>query len=210
MKVIVFGASGRLGREVVAAAAGAGHAVTAFVRERANVDGLSEGVSVVRGEVVSDPDAVSRAMPGHDAVLLATGTRTVGVNEHRSSAAKHVVAAMKAHGVRRVVGISAAGIESSSGGFFLRKVIRPLYLDKYVLTDMRRMEEVIAASGLDWVLVRAPSFVNGGARGDYVVSPNVPEGGYALTRADAAAFMVRQLTEDTYVRARPALTYKTG
>jgi uncharacterized protein YbjT (DUF2867 family) len=74
--------------------------------------------------------------------------------------------------------------------------------------DVREMEAAIAASGLDWTLVRATRLVNSGVTGRYRVRPDYPpKGGGKISTSDVAHFMATVLTEASWFRGRPALAY---
>ncbi|MDX1521840.1 MAG: SDR family NAD(P)-dependent oxidoreductase, partial [Anaerolineae bacterium] len=72
-KVVVFGATGGVGRQLVAQALEQGHAVTAFARTPAKLDINHENLTVVQGDVM-DAASVERAMQGQEAVLAALGS----------------------------------------------------------------------------------------------------------------------------------------
>ncbi|MGC2637567.1 MAG: NAD(P)H-binding protein, partial [Acidobacteriaceae bacterium] len=74
MKIVVFGASGGTGQELLKQGVAAGHEVTAFVRDPKSVTG-GERLRVVVGDA-RDAKAVALAIAGQDAVLSALGART--------------------------------------------------------------------------------------------------------------------------------------
>jgi len=97
VKILVFGANGPTGREVVAQARGLGDEVTEFVRA---VDGDA-----------TDPAAVGQAVPGHDAVVSALGRRRSFSSAHlMERSMRAIVPAMQRAGVRRLVVASAFGV----------------------------------------------------------------------------------------------------
>ena len=70
------------------------------------------------------------------------------------------------------------------------------------------MEAAIAASDLDWTLVRASRLMNSAQTGRYRVRPDYPRpGGRKIGRADVAHFMTAALADASWVRGRPALAY---
>ncbi|MFD5750311.1 NAD(P)-dependent oxidoreductase [Streptomyces sp. NPDC127033] len=105
MKLLVVGANGGLGRQVVTHSLERGHQVTALVRrgaERAETPGLR----IVEGAVGDDLAAVRRAVDGQDAIVGALGNplwlkaRTGSAVMARATA--NLVAAMHLHQVRRI------------------------------------------------------------------------------------------------------------
>jgi putative NADH-flavin reductase len=189
-----------------------------FNREPSRLAGLSRepaglavpggAVTVVTGDV-NDPAAVQAAVDGADAVLSALGPRGARTPGVLGAAARNITAAMTASGTRRLVCVSAAGafIQADPDSGALVKLLLPRVLAK-PFADVRDMEAVVAASGLDWTLVRVTRLVNSPRTGRYRVRPDYPPvGGGKIGRADVAHFMGAVVTEGTWVRARPALAY---
>lgn len=68
MKVLIFGASGATGCELVKQGLQHGLGVTAFVRTASKFTIRHPNLTVAQGDV-TDRDAVERTVPGHDAAL---------------------------------------------------------------------------------------------------------------------------------------------
>lgn len=211
MKVLIFGATGPTGRELVTRALDKGHEVTAFAR---NPKGLGmepgEGFKIFTGDVLH-PQAVDRAMKGQRAVLCAVGPRAhTGIGETPvnvvSVATRHIIEAMERCKTKRLISLSSVGVGDSrgQGGFFFESIIRPLFL-KQQFRDKERQEEAVRESSVEWVIVRPTRLVNGPARGELKVSTNGERVPGRITRADVAAFMVDQLTSDEHLRQAPVI-----
>ena len=74
MKLLVFGATGGTGTQLVRQALEQGHTVTAFARDPGKIKLAHDKLRVVRGDILQ-PESVSTAVEGQDAVLSALGTR---------------------------------------------------------------------------------------------------------------------------------------
>ena len=210
MRLIVFGASGKTGREIVTQALERGHQVTAFVRRPEKLGLSHERLSVARGNVM-DAASVDAAMPGHDAVLIALGHRRyLGPSNIVSLGTQHIVDAMKKHGVRRIVCETALGVGDSAGrlGVYYTFFVIPFILPFYWY-DKGRQERVVRDSGLEWVIVRPGQLTNGRKRGQYRHGPKV--GNYlwsvSIARADVADFMLNQIGETPYLRTAVSVSY---
>ena len=209
MKVIVFGASGATGKALVSQARERGHAVTAFVRDPKSIS-ATEGVKVVTGDA-RDPTAMNAAIVGQDAVLAALGSRTLGWSDLLEHSAGNIIAAMDRNHVRRLVILGAAGAlhdaarhQSALGRAFLRLLMRTLL--RNVARDQAAQERQVEASGLDYTIVRPPFLTNAPAAGRYRVAlDGLPARWKPISRADAAAFMVSQMDDATFVRRGPYL-----
>jgi putative NADH-flavin reductase len=105
---------------------------------------------------------------GSDAVMSALGPRGAKSAGLLAGAAANIVAAMAQADIRRLFGVSAAGafIEADPDTGALVKLILPRILAGQ-FADVRRMEDVVRASGLDWTLVRATRLVDGPPTGQY-------------------------------------------
>lgn len=208
MKVLVLGATGGTGREIVQQLKARGHAPVALVRSMVKAKGL--GAALIQGDA-RDEAVLFEALAGCDAVISALGTPLSPFREVTmlSAASRALVAAMGRRGVKRLVCITGVGAGDSRGhgGFAYDRIILPLLL-RNVYADKDRQEAIIAHSNLDWVLVR-PTILNGKPpRGNLRALVNLDgfHGG-KIARSDVAAFVVDQLTSDAFVGKRPLITW---
>lgn len=208
MNVVIFGATGQTGRLLTARAIAAGHVVTVFVRDPARLNAPGDSVRIIQGDVL-DPAAVDRAVAGQQAVLVALGTATRrGSPQVLPQGIRRILDAMERHGVRRVVVLTAAGALHEPAGSLLGSLglmLARAYLPR-VYAEHRPMLEELRKRDLDWMAVRPVILTNGPYTGRYrVVVEGIPRGGYRISRADVADFMIRQLTSDEFVRKMPAI-----
>ena len=203
MKLIVFGATGGSGRQLVEQALSLGHDVTAFARNPAALKTSHPKLKVMQGDAL-DAASVSQAVAGQDAVLFAIGINRRSTMTVCTESTRHIIAAMKEHKVRRFICLSAYGASETKDTALYSKVLRAL-IGKRV-EDKDRQEELLRASELDWVLVRPPLLTNGARRGRYRVGFDIPIKLFSsVSRADVAEFMLKQLTDDTYLHQAPTI-----
>jgi len=189
MKVVVFGATGGTGKEIVAQARAAGHDVLPFTRAE-------------HGDVTADRDAVSRAVRGQDAVISALGRGNSFKSEQLMARAMDVILpAMQREGVRRLIAVSAFGVGESFyeapllAKIFFRTALRHIYADKAIADDFVRR------SGLDWTLVYPTRLTSGPRTGRYRAGEHFEPGSATrISRADVAEFVIRQLTDPSWLR----------
>ncbi len=210
LRVLVIGATGGTGRQLVQQALDQGHQVTAFVRNPSKLQIEHANLQIVKGDVL-DYASVESAMRGQSAVLSALGHRRFFYpNRIQSDGMRNILRAMKACDVPRLICETALGIGNSVGRLGLPHTffILPLVLP-FSMWDKLRQEELIIASDRDWVIVRPGVLTNGDAQGNYRHGPKV--GNYfwpgRIRRADVADFMLKQLTDDAYVGAAPGVGY---
>lgn len=209
MKVLVFGASGGTGRELLKQALDKSMEVTAFVRDSTKVEDIQHpNLSVVSGNVLNIED-VGRAVAGHDAVLY-----TIGAGPKRTSireqGTRTVIEAMEAANVKRLVCLSSFGVGDSRTdlSFFTRYVVVGIFL-RHAFADHERQEDVVKKCALDWTLVRPPRLKDGAHTGKYQHGPALAYGNIKgrISRGDLADFMLKQLEDDRYIRQAPRVSY---
>lgn len=164
MRIIVFGASGGVGSQAVRFLLEAGHGVTAFRRRTPEGQQPAAGLSIATGDVMVAAD-VQRAVPGHDAVIVALGItenafriRALGPRhtplDVRSTGTRNVVCAMQESGVRRLVVVTSFGIGETRSSLTLAEKIGYEVLLAPQLRDMELQERAVTGSELDWVIVQ--------------------------------------------------------
>ncbi len=210
MKLLIIGATGGTGRELVQQALEHGHHVTAFARDPAKVKIKHERLVVVKGDVL-DRTSVELAVKGMDAVLSALGhKRWIIPTRIVSEGTRNIVTAMEKHGVRRLVCETSLGVSDSRGklGLYYTLFVIPVIVFSY-FRDKERQEKLIKESGLDWIIVRPGQLTNGKKRGKYRSGLDI--GNYVTTvsisRADVADFMLKHLTGDIYLHKTPGVAY---
>ena len=209
MKVLIIGATGGTGRQLVEQALTAGHDVTAFVRDPEKIRAQHKRLRVVQGDIL-DFNSLELAVAGQEAVLSGLGTKSVFKPVRIfSEGTSNLLGTMNKHGVRRLICITGIGAGDSRGhgGFFYDKIILPIIL-KRIYQDKDKQEELIRKSDRDWTIVRPGFLTNGPAKGSYRVLTDLTGITVGrISRADVAAFMLAQLHSDRYLRQTPLLTY---
>ena len=209
MKLLVFGATGGTGRELVKQALAHGYEVTTFVRDPAKLGDITHAsLHVARGDVL-DPAVVEKAVPGRDAVLCSIGAGAERTTL-RENGTRNIVAAMEKVGVRRLICQSSLGVGDSRTnlGFFTKYVIVPVFL-RHAFADHERQEAVVKQSALAWTIVRPPHLKDGPHTGTYRQGFPTTDTGIqgTISRADVADFMLEQLTSETYLHQTPGVSY---
>jgi putative NADH-flavin reductase len=206
MKVVVFGATGTVGRLVVEQALQAGHEVTAFTRNPARMTQRHEHLQVVHGDV-TDLDTVQRAISEQDAVIVTLGAGRKG--NVRADGTRTIVEAMARTSVRRLICQSTLGVgDSRSNLNFLWKYVMFGLLLRAAYDDHVRQEEYVKRSDLDWTIVRPSAFTNGPRTGRYERDFGTDrKTKLKISRADVADFLVAQLTDASYLHRTPGISY---
>jgi putative NADH-flavin reductase len=216
MKIALFGANGGTGRVLAAQALDAGHELTAVTRHPDTFGLVHERLRVVTGDAM-DTASVSSAIAGQDAVLSTLG---VPFNKEPitiySVGTANILAGMTEHGVRRVACVSSSAVDphdDPAEGWTFNHVLQPYVVNgigKTTYDDMRKMEAVVAASGLDWTIVRPSGLFGAPAISDYRASATEHLSGRYTSRADLADFLLRLATGSEFIGERPELCTTEG
>lgn len=209
-RVLIIGATGGTGRRLVEQALDRGLTVTALVRDPSRLRIDHPQLTIVKGDVL-DEATVAAAVRGQDAVMSALGHKRFFLPTRiLSDGTRNILRAMAAHRVPRLVCETALGIGDSAGrmGLYYTLFVIPFILPWY-FWDKTRQERLIAASGVDWVIVRPAALTDGAGRGRWRHGRHI--GSLLLTariaRADVARFMLDQLESDAYLRQAPGLSW---
>src|SRR6516225_988157 len=194
MRVVILGAAGQLGREVVRDLLARGHTVRAAVRRRPE-PALPAPVEIRIADARNKSD-ICAAISGSDAVVNVIGGGTLRRNEVASSTSSVAVPAAQDAGVRRYFAMSA-GMVALDWPLF-KYVLRPLVFS-HILAEHRRVEEIVRASVLDWTIVRPSALTNRPPTG-YVASLELQRRAFVTARGDVAAFIADELENGKYIR----------
>ena len=208
MKVTILGATGRTGQQLITQALAAGHEVVAYARNPDKITQTHPRLQVVGGGL-EDDGALRHAFQGTDAVLSRLGPVGNNPDYVLGRSTPHIIRAMQAEGVSRLVLATGAGVRQPGDapglfdqlmGFLLKT------LAKHVLEDSRRMVTAVVNSDLAWTIVRVPVLNDNPATGTVRVGMVGQGTGSKLSRADMAAFMLAQLQSNQYMRQAPTIS----
>jgi putative NADH-flavin reductase len=211
MKVAVFGATGKTGKEIVGQALAKGHEVTAFVRETSRLMLENEYISVedrlrfVSGDVF-DFSAVKQAIQGQEAVICSLGSTSLAKTTVRSQGTANIVLAMEEEHVDRLIVVSAMGTgESWSSLSFTNKLFYATIL-RNSRQDHDAQETVVKKSNLDWTILRPSGLTDGVSTGTYAIGENIKGESYRIARVDVAHAIIKELDEKAFVRMAVTIT----
>lgn len=196
VRLLVLGATGGTGQQVVIQALAAGHRVTALTRQPGKLTINDSRLSVREGGLV-DADALAVSMHDHDAVISAIGRGKTFKSEHLIERTVPVIlTAMQNAGVRRLLFVSAVGVGATFhdspfvAKLFFRTLLRDIYADKAIGDDM------IRHSGLDWTIVQPGVLDDGPLTHQYRSAERLPMSGMPkISRADVAHFILDRIND---------------
>jgi len=202
MNLLIFGASGKTGHELVNQALELGHHVTAFVRDPDKLKVRHQRLEVSQGDVINY-QLVEEAAKGNDAVISALGASSpFRFDQSVVDGAGNIIEAMEHNHINRFIYMSFIGVkESFKNAGFVIKYIAPKLLSTEIAGHEAR-ETMIRRSQLDWTIVRPPTLTNGKLTKQLRSGEDISSGGFTVTisRADVAYFMLQQLVDKSFVR----------
>jgi putative NADH-flavin reductase len=207
-KILVFGATGALGRQILQQGLAAGANMTAFVRDPRRLTLTHENLSVIAGDATYDRETVAAAICGQDAVISALGNgmslRTDGLMQRCVLAIR---LGMQKTNVKRLILTSAFGVgESVNDASAIMRVVYRLLM-KQVFEDKAASEDQLRRSDLDWTIVYPVMLTNGPRTESYRVGEKMALSGLAtISRADVADFILKQLADTRFVRKAAVVT----
>lgn len=204
MKLAIFGATGRVGGEILKRALTDGHHVKALVRSEKLE--AHPNLEIIVGDVRNEED-IEKTIAGTAAVFSAIGTdRTTTLSE----AAPLIVKAMEKHNINQIITIGTAGILNSrlspgvlryEGGDSKRKMT-------FAAEEHEAVYRLFDKTDLHWTIVCPTYLPDGEARGNYRTERDLlPEEGKEITVGDTAEFAYQQLKSEKFIQCRVGLAY---
>jgi putative NADH-flavin reductase len=201
MKLVVLGATGGTGLEIIKQTIEHGYSVTAFARTSEPLKRFGNRITVIQGDLLNSK-TLETVVEGHDAVLSSFGARKPVSKEEADIRQRFAIAltkAMQQTGVKRLVAVSTALLFNDS-------IIPPAYIVgrlffREVIGGASKMEHIITKSGLNWTIVRPPKLTDKPYSGKYRMREgHLPAFGFTISRADVADFVIKTMENRASIR----------
>jgi biliverdin reductase / flavin reductase len=204
MNIVVFGANGRTGKLIVIKALNEGHNVTAFVRNKEDLDLQMEKLKIIEGDVMNYCK-VESAIEGKDTVILALINKNKAVlGNYLLTGTKNIIRAMNEQKVKRLICISASGVLGNEGGFILDKILIPLFY-RNLYKEMKTQLRLILQSELDWIVIRPSLLTDTPKNPNYHISFDKPYR-HRVSRSNLADFVIKQIFQNEYIHRMPIIS----
>lgn len=208
--IIVFGASGGTGLEVVEQALEAGHQVTAILRHPDIFPIRHERLRIIKGDVLQTL-TYEKAFFGIDVVISCLGSRNREPTTVYSQGVSNIMIAMQKLNITRIICLSAGAVVVPPNASFIMKIIIKNILQrlfKYSYADMLKMEVLLQNSDLNWTVIRPPRLLNGEKTGKYrsIINGFLPKMS-SLTRSDLAHYIIHHLEDEKTFKNKVEISY---
>ncbi|WP_246945197.1 NAD(P)-dependent oxidoreductase [Bacillus pinisoli] len=206
MNILILGATGRVGSQMVTYSLNDRHHVTVLVRTPEKIELNNENLTIIQGNVLNKED-IERAMQRIDVVVSALntdGTTTL------SESMPLIIEAMENEGINRIITIGTAGIlQSRTMPNSLRyQTGESKQKSTRAAKEHHRVYDMLKQSALDWTIV-CPTYLPDGERiGQYRIERNfLPEGGARISVSDTAEFAFKQIKSNIFIKSRVGIAY---
>lgn len=203
-KVALLGGSGLAGRALIKEALYQGYTLRALAREKTDIPVVHSRLEVIEGSA-ADGESIAELLKGCSAVISTLGPSDKG-KKHRdsyicSTATGHLIEHMSAAAITRYIFLSSASLvipgDKRTNLFgLLTKYVGPLML-RDVVRDKKREYRLVAASDLNWTMVRCSSIREGDFQQSVQAHINKVPGGRVRT-AELARFLVELLADTRF------------
>jgi uncharacterized protein len=208
MTIIVFGATGMVGKQLVQQALLSGHTVKAFGRNVFTELNMEEkNLQLIKGAVFDEKEVLN-ALSGCDAVLSALGGGFDGTDKTRTLGIKNIITQMKKANLTRILAIGGLGVLNADENSLL--LDGEDYPKQYLPVGLehKKAYEYLNDSGLNWTFVCPPNIINHEATGSFSTNANYPpdQNNYKINAGDLAMFMLNELGKNEYVKQRVGIS----
>ncbi|MFM9939737.1 MAG: NAD(P)-dependent oxidoreductase [Hyphomicrobiaceae bacterium] len=209
-RILVVGGSQGIGLAVCRAAIAKGHRVRAMSRTARLPTDIGSDCEAFLGDA-RNADDVFRALAGIDVVVQALGVpQSLDVILKPvtlfSEATRVLLSAMSKAGIGKLVAVTGFGAGDSHEAINILQRLPFRLIFKNAYDDKSIQEALIAASELQWLIVRPGVLVDCASNGNYKVLTRASEWRNGIVaRADVADFIIKRIEADTLNREKPVI-----
>lgn len=210
-KVIVFGATGGTGKKVVEHGLQLGYKIVAVARKPDSLNNINHAnLEIIKGDVLHI-NSFKNILVDAEAVISCLGIPKVQETTLYSKGMENIITAMNHSNTKRIICISSGAIDippksSFIMTFLLKNVLQRIY--KPVYSDMKRMENKLISSDLNYTIVRAPKLTDGKKTGTHRVVTQQPLRKIpTISRADLADYMIGIIDKPTTYKSTIEVAY---
>lgn len=209
MNITIFGASGTIGKLLVQQALEKGHFVNAYVRDGSKLNLAHPNLHVSKGELNNKTEIIS-VVSGANAVVSVLGPPLVRNYDGMplADAHRYIISAMKEKGVKRFITLATPSVkfekDKRSVATVLPGMMAKLFFPK-PYKEIVEIGNIVKGSDVDWTIVRIIAPNNKPANGKIKVSFGDKKLSFGISRADIAAFILKEAEVGMYIKSMPII-----
>jgi len=202
MQIVIFGATGMLGTQLVKQALYNGHNVKAFGRNVFTADlPKNDQLELVQGALF-DQKQVYDAIIGTDAVICSLGGDKSGSDMTRSLGIKNIIVQMQKAHVPRIIAVGEISLLNADKDTLIMDL--PDFPDKLLPISREHLKahQYLKASLLDWTMVCPPEIIDSDPTGNFITSSDyapIPDSNN-ISAGDLALFMLSELNKNEFIK----------
>jgi putative NADH-flavin reductase len=209
MILVIFGASGAIGKLLIKQALDKGFDVSAYMRNPSKFDMKHQKLKVIQGEL-HDYNKIKETISGATAVISTLGPPLKRKYDNFSvlEGHKNIIKCMELENIKRFITIatpSVKSIEDQSSMITRMPAIMAKLFFPSAYKEIVQIGEVVKESQLDWTIVRFIAPNNKPQSGNIKVSFGAVKIGWGISRADIANFLFVQINDKRYIRSMPII-----
>ena len=206
MTVLIFGASGKSGVELVKECLKNNFTVKCFVRNPQKLDEFKDRVKIIQGRV-EDYEKIKESMNGVDCVMNVLGHSKNTPANMQTVAIKNIIQAMYSTGVKRLITLTGAGVfaEGDKPSTFDNLITSLLkFVSNARVVDGINFVEEIKKSDLNWTVFRAPILTNAPKTNNVKLTMVGDKSvNFSVSRKDIAQKFVEVINDSTTFKKLP-------
>lgn len=221
LKILVYGATGKVGTHVVSEALDRGHIVTAVSRDPSSIDAGHENLSAAKGDLL-DKESIAGLAARQDVIIVSVrgiiGKSKDPENAIQRIAAGNIVDVLRSIGedAPRLIHVGGSGSLEVEPGVYYADKIPKLFLPKNFELEIRgqilTLEYLRTVTDVAWSYATpAKNFTNGDRTGTFQIGGDAvledARGKSRISRADFAVALIDEAENAAHVQQRFSVAY---
>lgn len=221
LKILVYGATGKVGTHVVSEALNRGHFVTAVSRDPSRISARHENLAAVKGDLLDEESIVSLAVDKD--VIIVSVRGIVGKSKSPENAIQRIAVEKVTNVLRdmgdaapRLIHVGGAGtLEVEPGKLYADKIPKaflPKSLELEIQGQVLALEFLRTVTAVDWSYATpAKNFTNGERTGTFQIGGDAvledDRGKSRISRADFAVALIDEAENAAHIQKRFSVAY---
>ena len=207
MRIILFGASGKIGRLVAELALERNYEVTAIVHNR-TLDLKHQNLNIIKADIYNKTQLAN--ILKNNAIIISTlSSWHTKQKDILSTAMKNIIPVAETNNITRL--ISLTGADARAAGDSLSFIHKLSHLginltNKKIMSDSESHLKLLEKSKLNWTVIRSPIMNNSGKAENFKLSLNRPLPWQTISRSSVALSMIDQIDDKKYINKAPYIS----